>query len=221
MSWPETVVEVKAFQRKLNAFTDRYLYNVAPLKVDGKMGRATQTRIKTVKTMLGYARPVNAKVTEQLRFQIRYPKRLKYSTAERIARGVKRRIGQRRKAKANQRKAKKATGVVTFDGRPCAAWLAEHLRWARAHGWNGTLTSGWRDPAYSESLCRSMCGAPSCPGKCAGRASNHSGVKAPAGAVDVSDYVKFAQVIKNSPAKPPIHNALGAKDPVHFSASGR
>ena len=98
---------------------------------------------------------------------------------------------------------------------------AKHLDWARQNGWKGTLNSGFRDPAYSEKLCISMCGAPSCPGRCAGRASNHAGSSNPAGAVDVSDYVTFGQLMRRCPYSPKIFNALGAQDPVHFSASGR
>jgi hypothetical protein len=132
-------------------------------------------------------------------------------------RGEDRRRKQRREAQHPPARA----GVVLFDGRPCAAWLAPYLEWARGRGWKGTLVSGWRDPAYSEQLCRQICGAPSCPGRCAGRASNHSGNAKPSGALDVSDYQRFGQLMHQCPFSPRIFNALGAKDPVHFSASGR
>lgn len=112
-------------------------------------------------------------------------------------------------------------GVQWFDGRQCASWLVPYLQWARAHGWKGYLTSGWRDPAYSEKLCLSMCGRPSCPGRCAGRASNHSGSVKPHGAIDVSDYYTFGRLMRSCPYTPHIYNALGAQDPVHMSATGR
>lgn len=64
-----------------------------------------------------------------------------------------------------------------------------------------------------------MCGKPQCPGKCAGASSNHAGSKAPAGAADVSDFVTFGNECKRLGV--PLHNALGAQDPVHFSTSGR
>jgi hypothetical protein len=112
-------------------------------------------------------------------------------------------------------------GVATFDGKPVAAWLKPYLVWARNNGWQGTLNSGWRDPAYSEQLCRNICGAPTCPGRCAGKTSNHAGSVKPAGAVDVSDYGKFGELMRRCPIEPRIFNALGARDPVHFSASGR
>ena len=102
-----------------------------------------------------------------------------------------------------------------------AGWLKPYLDWARANGWKGTVTSGWRSPEYSEQVCRQQCGAPSCPGTCAGRSSNHAGRVKPAGAVDVSDIPRFAALMQRCPHSPHIFNAIGAADPEHFSASGR
>jgi hypothetical protein len=129
------------------------------------------------------------------------------------------------KKAANKKAAAATTGVTTYDGVPCAAWLVPHLDWARhtGHGgvkWMGKLVSGFRDPAYSKSLCMKMCGAPACPGKCAGLTSNHSGSAKPNGAVDVTDYVTFGQLMEHCPYEPRIHNALQATDPVHFSVAG-
>lgn len=135
-----------------------------------------------------------------------------------VARRQRQIVSRNRK---NQKAAKKATGVTRFDGVPVAAWMVPYLEWARRNGWRGQLVSGWRDPAYSESLCRRMCGAPSCPGRCAGRASNHAGSVQPHGAVDVSDYYTFGRLMQRCPIQPRIYNALGARDPVHFSVSGR
>src|SRR5262245_44265048 len=127
----------------------------------------------------------------------------------------------KRKAQAAQ----PAPGVVVAQapwnpyGRPVARWIAEWLEKSYRAGWRGYVTSGWRDPAYSESLCYNMCGAPSCPGRCAGRSSNHSGSIYPAGAVDVTSYYTFAAIQVRIGS--PLHNSLGAQDPVHFSYSGR
>lgn len=123
------------------------------------------------------------------------------------------------KERANRKKAAATTGVGRYDGVPVAAWIIPYLQWARENGWHGRLVSGWRDPAYSESLCYRICGRPSCSGTCAGRNSNHSGSAKPHGAVDVSDYIKFAQVIQHCPLSPKLFNAL-PRDRVHFSASG-
>lgn len=85
-------------------------------------------------------------------------------------------------------------GWVEFDGHQVAGWMVEQaLKPARDSGvWKGSVYSGFRDPVYSEHLCIVMCGAPTCPGRCGGKSSNHSGppsfkgVKYE-GAVDVTD----------------------------------
>lgn len=111
-----------------------------------------------------------------------------------------------------------AKGVGTFDGKPVAKWIIPWLKKSRQAGWDGSVTSGYRTPAYSEQLCIRMCGEPSCPGRCAGRSSNHSGKVYPHGAVDVSDYTNFARIQRQIGS--PLKNALGSSDPVHFSVSG-
>lgn len=113
---------------------------------------------------------------------------------------------------------KHAKGVADWNGTQVAAWMVPYLKQAKAHGWDGCIESGYRDPAYSEKLCYNMCGAPSCPGTCAGRSSNHSGKVYPAGAIDVCNPASFqaaASKIKGFPLK----NDLPA-DPVHFSYTG-
>lgn len=215
--------EVKQLQRGINYFCRRYLDGMAPLFVDGRMGRATRARIRLVKYYLGYAGTAGSQNDEPdraFRSRMWHPKSPRYSSPARIRRGMARRRAQRAAYRKNRSRGSRATGVGRFDGRPCANWLIPYLTWARANGWRGTLNSGWRDPVYSEGLCYRMCGAPSCSGRCAGRNSNHSGSVRPRGAVDVSDYATFGRVIGRCPYGPRIFNALGARDPVHFSASG-
>lgn len=122
--------------------------------------------------------------------------------------------------KKHQALAAAVTGVTRYDGVVVAAWMVPYLTWARQNGWRGRLVSGWRDPNYSRSLCMRMCGAPSCPGRCAGLSSNHVGSTKPHGAVDVSDYVTFGKLMQRCPHQPRLINRLGARDPVHFSVSG-
>lgn len=110
-----------------------------------------------------------------------------------------------------------AEGVETFDGKEVAAWIVPWLQKSRDAGWGGVVSSGYRTPEYSESLCFDMCGAPSCPGTCAGRSSNHSGKKYPAGAVDVTDFETFGRIQPEIGS--PLKNDLPA-DRVHFSVSG-
>ena len=123
------------------------------------------------------------------------------------------------------------------DGTRVAAWMVgaavgpdgRKVNWLERYvdeGWDGNLTSGYRSPEYSESLCFNMCDAPSCPGKCAGRNSNHSGADGPGakgndswGAIDVApQYVKFEAI--GVEINSPLINRLDYRDPVHFSVTG-
>lgn len=112
---------------------------------------------------------------------------------------------------------------VTIDGKPVPSWIAAWVVKIRSAGrWHGVIVSGYRTPEYSEQLCYQMCGAPSCPGRCAGRSSNHccpptyKGVPYE-GAIDVTDYYTFGAEAARLGA--PLHNHLPA-DPVHYSNSG-
>ena len=109
--------------------------------------------------------------------------------------------------------------VGVFDGKTVASWLIPHLTWARQNGWQGRLNSGWRSPEASERICFDKCQAPSCPGTCAGRASNHSGDVVPRGAIDVSDEARFAELMTRCPHQPRIFNDL-PNDRIDFSATG-
>jgi peptidoglycan hydrolase-like protein with peptidoglycan-binding domain len=109
--------------------------------------------------------------------------------------------------------------VGTFDGKAVASWLIPYLTWARQNGWRGRLNSGWRSPEHSERLCMEKCGAPTCPGTCAGRYSKHSASVKPNGAIDVSEYTHFGQLMARCPLRPRIFNDL-PNDRVHFSVDG-
>ncbi len=94
------------------------------------------------------------------------------------------------KAQHHQGPTNPGNHTVTFDGKPCADWIAAILKDARAsHIWGGTMLSGVRTSAQSVALCQAMCGANSCPGTCGGTASNHNcdNCAYPAGACDVTD----------------------------------
>jgi hypothetical protein len=216
---PETSASVKATQRALNAFTSKYLSKVTPISEDGVKGRATNSRIMLCKYYVGYGAHRDAKTTRVFLQRIRSPHNRKLFTKGMYSTSFIRRARQRARAASEQVKAVATPGATTFDGVPVAKWLVPYLKWARSHGWQGKLVSGYRSPAYSDSLCRKMCGAPSCPGLCAGRASNHSGSSVGHGALDVSDYFKFGEVIAKCPLSPRIFNDL-PRDRVHFSANG-
>lgn len=203
-------------QRELNAWTKKYLDGVTSLRVDGISGHATNSRIMAVKWYLGYGKRDAGWRSSFVR-KLRHTHSPRYSPPWQLAIGAKRRLAQRRRYAQSRRP---TSGVTTYNGRPVAAWFVPYLDWARRNGWDGELVSGYRDPAYSEHLCYSMCGAPRCPGRCAGRSSNHSRSTKPYGAIDVSDYYTFGRLMRACPLHPKIYNGLGSKDPVHFSSAG-
>jgi hypothetical protein len=216
-----TKKDIEALQRSLNRFTRKYLRGVAPLQVDGKLGPATNRRIRTAKFYLGYGRPErnSSRVRSAFVRRLRHPHSRKYSPARMLATAAARRVRQRNRWRSEQLRSVTVPGVTRYDGVPVAKVAVPILNWCRRHGWKGRLVSGYRSPAYSESLCRRMCGAPRCPGLCAGRTSNHSGNSPARFAVDVSDYDNFRRVVARCPVKPRIWNNL-PRDPAHFSPSG-
>jgi hypothetical protein len=207
-----TKQEVRKLQRAMNRFTARFLENFPPLMVDGDRGHATNRRISECKLYLGYKGGTERshRVTQLFLKRLANPVILPPAMME---------LAEERRRKQHERARQRVAGTATFDGRQVASWLKPYLDFARANGWKGTLNSGFRDPAHSEELCFHICGHPSCPGLCAGRTSNHSGKTKPKGAVDVSDFARFAQLMQSCPLKPRIFNAV-ASDPVHFSATG-
>ena len=119
--------------------------------------------------------------------------------------------------------------ISTFEGVPSRPWMVgrapgpngSRVNWLqkiRDTGWGGTIISGYRTPEHSEALCIAMCGAPSCPGRCAGRSTNHALKVYPGGAVDTTEYTTFA--VKAREVGAPLVNALAPADPNHFSPSG-
>lgn len=146
--------------------------------------------------------------------------------AAKIYKGLDARVEMAAKRREKRRKENKADsnpydahggGIVNFDAKTCVEWIAHDLYEAREHGWNGYLVSGYRTPAYSISLCMSMCGAPSCSGTCAGAASNHAKSGDGQGAVDLSDYITAERVFHDIGSR--LWNNL-SRDLVHFSSSG-
>lgn len=212
---------VRALQRALNHFTTRYLDGVPALHVDGDLGPATKKRVVQCKVWLGYEGRPMPTADREFRERLWHPKDDRFSTRERIARGNRRRSAQRREWREELRQADGHDGVVLYDGVPCAAVAVPILNWCREHGWDGVLVSGWRSKKYSRGLCISMCGAPSCPGRCAGESSNHVGLTVDRFALDVTEYAEFERIVAQCPLEPRIKNELDERDPVHFSPSGR
>lgn len=212
-------VDMKSFQATINRFVARWLEDVPPLIIDGDKGQLTNRYIKMVKYYLGYGK-TNVAITRVLVRRMRHPRNPRFTPPGMIARGVARRTKQHRQAKKERDKIKKK-GIANFDGKSVPLWCVPWLEKARNRGWRGVVVSGIRTPQHSVALCQAMCGAPACPGKCAGVNSNHNAT-APVvdgeGALDVSDYVKFGQEMRELGA--PLRNAL-PRDLVHFSRSGQ
>lgn len=208
----------REIRRTLNA--REFPWFADEVTVDGVPGALTLRNARRAASMQG----LSARALKRIGNGIinRHDEKILRREAKRSVR-MKRRDRKRRPAWTKVRRAHNSpvmptSGVTTFDGRQVASWIAYWLQKSRDAGWQGSVNSGWRDPIYSEQLCLAMCGAPSCPGRCAGRSSNHSGSVYPAGAVDVSDYYRFAEIQRRIGS--PLINRLGAQDPVHFSVSG-
>lgn len=109
-------------------------------------------------------------------------------------------------------------GLIVIDGRQVAKAVGAEVLRIRAGGrWLGTVVSGYRTPAHSIALCEAMCGAPQCPGRCAGAASRHAKKGGRDGAVDVSDFWTFRAECARLGSWLENHLPL---DPVHFSDIG-
>jgi hypothetical protein len=102
------------------------------------------------------------------------------------------------------------------ERKPIAGWIVPILQWASKHGWNGTVTSGYR--SYEQQAAINASGAYSAP---AGR-SNHETTQYPGGAVDVTNPGQLLSALKGyTGPQRLVGGVLGAVDPEHLSATGR
>lgn len=216
--------EIVHLQSALNRFVqDHKQLGHSALRVDGDWGRLTKKLFRDVQYDIGYLRENTLKVPDDNFFKrANHPNQVEPKwgqTRDAVKRGQRRRAERRKAVLRNRFRAYLKPGVGHFDGVPVAKTAIPVLEWCRAHDWHGTLVSGWRSGPYSESLCYRMCGRPSCPGKCAGRSTNHTGTGPDRFAMDVSDYIKFGEVVAECPIRPHVHNSL-PNDRVHFSPQG-
>lgn len=101
--------------------------------------------------------------------------------------------------------------TVKFDGVLVASWIAPILSYGRAHGWKGTVSSGFRTYQKQVELWNSGVKPVAKPGT-----SNHEGAIYPRGAVDVTDAAGLSAALAGSKYEKVLIWA-GSKDPVHFS----
>jgi peptidoglycan hydrolase-like protein with peptidoglycan-binding domain len=92
---------VRALQRGLNRFTEKYLEGMAPLEVDGKKGPETDKRIRTVKYYLGYGGDERRSASVRPAFvrRLRHPRSPRSSGPAMLARAERRRRKQRQVAR--------------------------------------------------------------------------------------------------------------------------
>lgn len=107
-------------------------------------------------------------------------------------------------------------GVVAFDGKPVAAWVGYVLDYARRHGWQGSLSEGFRTDAQQTGIYNSGVRPAAKPKSLGGGGSNHEIKTFPGGAADVSQAAQLAAILAKSPYRSLLQWA-GSKDPVHFS----
>lgn len=222
----KTKSQIEHVQTEMNAFVAKNpSLGLTKLHVDGDHGRLSKKLMQEIKYLLGYSLK-NSKISswsDIFLHRMRHPTTVDdrwKQTKEAVKNGKKRRAKRRTAVRKDKVHAFLKPGVGTFDNKPVAKCAIPILQWCREHGWDGVLVSGWRSGAYSEGLCINMCGRPSCPGRCAGKSTNHTGNSPARFAMDVSSYNKFRQVVANCPIAPHVHNAL-PNDLVHFSPSGR
>lgn len=99
-------------------------------------------------------------------------------------------------------------GVVKMDGYEVNASIAADLKYARAHGWKGKVTSGYRSNKKQAEIYASGVRPAAPPGQ-----SMHRFKRKTKGAVDVSDGAALGKYLpKRSKLK-----FAGSADPVHYS----
>ena len=211
--------DVAAFQRDL----EKCFHAIgieAIVTDDGDYGEATQKAAQRACICLGILHEDAMKdgVTPELRTKIRHPDK-------RSPKEIARSEGDAAKEfRAKLRKQFK-DAPQTFDGKPVAPWIIPSLKWAREHGWTGTVVSGYRSCEHQKEVAAEFARSK---GKTVAQmypngpcASNHVGREHPRGAVDVTQFAQLNQVLKKNPKKPGLVWAgpiIG--DKVHFSANG-
>jgi len=184
----------QTLQKEINATLRSADLDWLVVPVDGKIGPLTRKHARIAGSWQGLSPAILKKITDgpisQSTFDILTHRRKRTKAMERRHNERLKHFAELRFHHAHP---PVIEGLVTFDGHQLPAWIADINTRARASGmWKGSVISGVRSPEYSEHLCIVMCGAPTCPGRCGGRNSNHAcppsgkGVKYE-GAEDVTD----------------------------------
>lgn len=126
-----------------------------------------------------------------------------------LAQGMKSSQAPAQAAKPSVSPASTAKGIGTFEGAKVSAWIVPELQYARAHGWTGKVTSGYRSYADQARIYNSGVRPAAKPGQ-----SNHERTGYLQGAVDVTDQQTLSRVLQQKGSR---LQWAGQRDPVHFS----
>lgn len=226
---------IEPLQTGIDRILGKRNFDWRKVPIDGVAGQATFSSAFMALWLLG-ASDAQLKKVHKGKTLTSHAFKLLTGDVERSA-AMKKRDHERRGQAAKLRKAHKTSNEVTgkcwgtWRGFTVAAWMVGEAKgpdgkvvnWLQKsveHGWGGGLYSGGRTPEHSEELCLIMCGAPSCPGRCAGRTSNHSGCDGDPpgwGAIDVQEYEAFGRIQREIGS--PLKNALPSDRP-HYSVTG-
>lgn len=185
---------IRTLQREVNVTLDNADVGFLKVPVDGVLGPLTRKHARVAGSWQGLSKERLAKIGEgqidDFTFGVLTHRE---KQTPQMAKRHKERLPHFRALRYHHDHPPVIEGLVTYDGHQLPGWIAEINDEARKSGeWTGSVISGVRSPEYSEHLCIIMCGAPTCPGRCGGRSSNHAcpptgkGVKYE-GAEDVTD----------------------------------
>lgn len=104
-------------------------------------------------------------------------------------------------------------GLTTFDGVSVCKWVAEELQWARDHGWNGSLISGYRSKQHQKEVCATGVTPCAKPGT-----SNHEGKRFPKCAADVTEPEQLDHVLSKKVGRRLHYTGKQIGDIPHFSS---
>jgi hypothetical protein len=218
---------VRTLQQEVNRTLDNAELDWLRIPVDGKLGPLTRKHARIAGSWQGLSRENLIHIGEghisDFLFEV-------LTHREPQTKEMKQRHDQRlhhfKELRYHHKHPPVIEGLVTYDGHQLPSWMAEINKEARASGeWKGTVISGVRSPEYSEHLCIIMCGAPTCPGRCGGRFSNHScppsgkGVKYE-GAEDVTDPEGLRNFCRKHDKPLRGGGEVLPSDPNHFSNAG-
>lgn len=197
---------VKAFQTALDHELKQHGFPWRKVKIDGQAGEHTFDAANMLAFIKGFSNSALIEIGKRQRLTVRAVQILE-GHAERSGamkhRSAAREDNLRQLREEHKHPAPKPLPgrefITELDGHDVPIWIAEILIAARNAGaWHGVVISGVRTPQASEELCLNMCGAPSCPGRCAGRSTNHACPPTGTGrefegAVDVTGYTELRE----------------------------